>query len=168
MQCTSAEANKMLKKLYQDRADLLQQETESCTFTAATVENLEDARPAYDYGDTQQKLLAIEKKVRAIKHAISVFNLTQEVPGTGMTIDQVLVYLPQLSDRKTKLSAMKQRQVKKRIASFDSNSNFIEYSYTNYDPEQAAKDYEITSAELGKIQNALDIINATVSFEINI
>ena len=168
MLCTSAEANKMLKKLLEDHNDLLKTESETRVFKAATVENVEDARPEYDYNATQQKLLWIEKRIWTIKHAINVFNLTQEVPGTGMTIDQVLVYLPQLSQRKAKLSDMKQQQPKIRKEGYNASLNFIEYIYANYDPQQAEKDYNKVSDELGRIQNALDLINSTVQFEIDI
>ncbi len=168
MKCTSAEANKMLKKLLDDRNDILKKEEEIRTFKAATVEKLEDARPEYDYEATQQELIEIDNRVRTIKHAINVFNLTQEIPGTGMTIDQVLVYLPQLSLRKMKLSTMKQQQVKKRCEGYDANSHFIEYTYANYDPAQAEADYNKVSDELGRIQNALDLVNSTVQFEIEL
>lgn len=166
MQCTSAEANKMLKKLLDDYNDLLKKEEEAHTFKAATVEDLEDARPDYDYDWTQQRLSDIERQIRAIKHAINLFNLTKEIPGTGMTIDQVLVYLPQLTARKAKLSKMKQQQKKKRCDGYEANSNFIEYIYTNYDPAQAEADYEKAASELGRIQNALDLVNNTVKFDV--
>ena len=166
MQCTSAEANKMLKKLLDDHNDLLKKEEDAHTFRAATVEKLEDARPDYEYDETQRRLSEIEGQIRAIKHAINVFNLTKEVPGTGMTIDQVLVYLPQLTARKAKLSKMKQLQKKKRCEGYEGNSNFIEYTYTNYDPAQAEADYDKTANELSRIQNALDLINSTVRFEV--
>ena len=106
--------------------------------------------------------------IRAIKHAINVFNLTQEIPETGMTIDQALVYIPQLSQRKQKLSEMKQQQKKKRDEGYQTNSHFIEYIYTNYDPDQAAADYNKVADELARIQNALDLINNTVPFDIEL
>ena len=168
MKCTSAEANKILKKLFDDHNDLLIKESDAKVFKAATIENLEDARPQYDYTATQQQLTEIERKIRIIKHAINVFNLTTEIPETGMTIDQVLVYLPQLSQRKTKLSKMKLQQVKMRNDGYNASNNFIEYTYANYDPAQAEADYNEVSNELGRIQNALDLVNNTVQFEINI
>lgn len=168
MKCTSAEANKMLRKLFDDHNDLIKKEVDARIFKAATVENLEDARPEYDYTSVQQALAGIETQIRAIKHAINVFNLTQEIPETGMTIDQALVYIPQLSQRKQKLSEMKQQQKKKRDEGYQTNSHFIEYIYTNYDPDQAAADYNKVADELARIQNALDLINNTVPFDIEL
>ena len=165
---TSAEANKLLRKLFDEHTDLLKKERDACVFKAATVENVEDARPEYDYAAVQAKLLKLEKDIRTIKHAISAFNLSQEIPNTGMTIDQILVYIPQLSERKRKLSEMKQKLKKQRDEGYSTNSHFIEYIYTNYDPSQAAMDYDAVSDELGRIQNALDLVNSTVQFEINL
>ena len=56
MKCTSAEANKILKKLFDDHNDLLIKESAAKVFKAATIENLEDARPQYDYNAMQQQL----------------------------------------------------------------------------------------------------------------
>ena len=167
MQYTSAEANKLLKKLYEEHQDLLQKEKDAFVFKAATIENVEDARPEYDYHAVQARFAQLEQQIRTLKHAINPFNLSQEVPGTGMTIDQVLVYIPQLTERKRKLSAMKQRQKKQREEKYAA-SHFIEYIYANYDPAQAAADYDAVSKELAKVQNALDLVNSTISFDIDL
>ena len=147
--------------------DLLQKEKDAFVFKAATIENVEDARPEYDYHAVQAKLAQLEQQIRRLKHAINTFNLSQEVPGTGMTIDQVLVYIPQLTERKRKLSVMKQRQKKQREEKYAA-SHFIEYIYANYDPAQAAADYDAVSKELAKVQNALDLVNSTVPFDIDL
>lgn len=49
MKYTSAEANKLLNSLNVEHENLLAKERMSLEFTAATCENLEDARPAYEY-----------------------------------------------------------------------------------------------------------------------
>lgn len=167
MKMTSAEANKLLRKLHDDHSALERMETESRTFVAATTEKLEDARPEYDYTVVQEKLAELEDKARHVKHAINLFNISQAIDGSGMTIDQALVYIPQLSERKRKLSIMRAAQRKRRNVSTKS-SNLIEYTYTNYDIEQAEADYQSASDELARVQNALDLINSTVQFEIDI
>lgn len=167
MKMTSAEANKLLRKLHDDHSALERMETESRTFVAATTEKLEDARPEYDYTAVQEKLAELEDKARRVKHAINLFNISQAIDGSGMTIDQALVYIPQLSERKRKLAIMRAAQKKKRNESMKS-SNLIEYTYTNYDIEQAEADYQSASDELARVQNALDLINSTVQFEIDI
>ena len=120
-----------------------------------------------DYTAVQEKLAELEDKARRLKHAINVFNISQTIDDSGMTIDQALVYIPQLSERKRKLAIMRAAQKKKRNESMKS-SNLIEYTYANYDIEQAEADYQSTSDELARVQNALDLINSTVQFEIDI
>ena len=92
MKMTSAEANKLLRKLHDDHSALERMETESRTFVAATTEKLEDARPEYDYTAVQEKLAELEDKARRVKHAINLFNISQTIDDSGMTIDQALVY----------------------------------------------------------------------------
>ena len=97
MKYTSAEAAKLLRKLNEEKNSLMKREELSSVFIAAVGENVEDVRPEYDYRKTQDGLEELDRKIRVLKHALNVFNLTQTVPGSDMTIDQVLVYIPQLS-----------------------------------------------------------------------
>lgn len=167
MKLTSAEANKLLRKLHDDHDALKRMEAESRIFVAATTEKLEDARPEYDYSAVQQKLADLEEKIRRLKHAINLFNVSQPIDDSGMTIDQALVYIPQLSDRKRKLADMRSVQKKSRNTN-TRGTNLIEYTYANYDIEQAELDYQKANNELARVQNALDLVNSTVQFEIDI
>ena len=99
MKYTSAEAAKLLRRLNEEHEALLELERQSASFVAAVSEDLESIRPAYDLVAVQGELAEIEAKVRKVKHALNVFNSTHTVPGFGMTIDQLLVYIPQLSQR---------------------------------------------------------------------
>ena len=167
MKLTSAEANKLLRKLRDDHCALRQREEEARLFVAATTERLEDARPDYDYDATQNSLAELERQIRTIKHAINRFNVSQTIDESGMTIDQALVYIPQLSDRKRKLSLMRAAQKKSRNESCR-GSSLIEYTYANYDIEQAERDFQAVNEELSRVQNALDLVNSTVQFEIDV
>ena len=163
---TSAEAAKLLRRLNDDKTSLESQEAQSSTFRAAITEDLDNARPPYNYSQTQSDIDSLEAKIRTVKHAINSFNLSQEVPGFGMTIDQLLVYIPQLTRKKAKLANMaawlpKTREII-RVA------GIIEYSYTNYDVEAAKRDYERVSDELARAQTALDVLNNSIKFEINV
>ena len=166
MKVTSAEANKLLRKLNEERTALLDKEMQNKVFVAATVENLEDARPAYSYAETQEMLAALDEQIRRLKHAINRFNLTQELPRLGMTIDQALIYIPQLSKKKAKLSQMAGKLPLSREVRY--NSNLVEYRYTNYDPEQVKADLEAVSDELSRAQTLLDTANNTLRFEFEI
>lgn len=163
---TSAEANKLLKKLGDDHASLLAKEEKSRVYNAALGEDPDEVRPTYDYAATQTALSETEKKIIALKHAISVFNTTHKVPGFDLTIDEMLVYIPMLTKKKAKLAEMKSRLPRERVTdSFGRNTTIIDYTFINYDLEKVEKDYETVSEELSRAQTALDSVNSTETFE---
>ena len=127
MKYTSAQANKLLKKLNDEYSALLDKEQRSRDFRAAMGEDVESVRPAYDYAETQARLAELEGKIRALKHAINCFNMTHFVDGFEMTIDEMLVYIPQLTRRKNKLLEMKSRLPKERVEEqYGRQSNIID------------------------------------------
>ena len=169
MKLTSSQAVKLLRRLNEEYDTIIAEEKESRSFVAAIQEDLEDARPLYDFEATQKKLDVLDRQIRTVKHAVNIFNTTHEVPDFGMTIDEVLVYLPQLTRKKEKLLKMSRRLEKQRIDSgYGSSSSNIEYDYANYSI-QAAKDMlSEVSETLGRLQTALDIVNNQETMEINI
>ena len=167
MKMTSAQAAKELKTL-KDQFDALEAlENKSKEFIVSIQEDVESVRPQYDFSSKQIELSELEERIRKLKHAINQFNISQEVPGFDMTIDQMLVYIPQLTARKKKLDRMRKRLPKERANDdgFRSN-NIIEYRYANYDIALAESEYKRVSGELAKAQNALDALNSTVVFEV--
>lgn len=163
MKYTSAQANKLLKKLNDEYSALLDKEQRSRDFRAAMGEDIESVRPAYDYAKTQARLEELEGAIRRLKHAINRFNTTQVVDGFGITIDEMLVYIPQLTKRKSKLLEMKSRLPKERVEEqYGRQSNIIDYTYTNYDLTAVEADYEKTADELSRAQLALDTVNSGI------
>lgn len=159
---TSAEASKLLKKFLGERNILLANERQSCTFNASLGEDINSVRPEYDYEQTQKLLKSYDKKIRILKHAINCFNSSQTVGNTGMTIDQVLVYIPQLTEMRNKLYDMQNRLPKQRTSVGGiGDITVIDYCYANYPVEKAKADYIAISDELAKIQIALDVVNTT-------
>ena len=165
MKYTSAQANKLLKKLMNEQAQLERAETLTCSFVAANTEDTESLRPSYDFRQTQAKLEEICSRIRKVKHAINVFNSTTVLPGYDMTIDQVLVYMPQLRQRQATLAQMSSRLPKQRCGHYGS-STIIDYDYANYDIEEVRAESEKLAEEVRNIQTALDVLNNTVEFEI--
>ena len=166
MKYTSAKANKLLKKLNDEYAALLDKETRSRDFRAAMGEDVASVRPVYDYAETQARLAALEEKILRLKHAINCFNTTHFVDGFDMTIDEMLVYIPQLTRRKNKLLEMKSRLPKERVEEqYGRPSNIIDYRYANYDIAAVEADYEKTADELSRAQLALDAVNGRETFE---
>lgn len=161
---TSAEAAKLLKSLNSEYNSLLYKEQQGCTFVAAVQEDIEECRPDYDYENMQEQLTAVESKIRRVKHAINKFNVTTMVPGFDMTIDQLLVYIPQLSRKQQKLSELRIAPPRTRVDHYQ--SNIIDYQYINYDLKQVEQDYRSVSDELARAQIALDKLNTTKTFEI--
>ena len=169
MKYTSSEANKLLRKLNSDYQTLLSTEMQSRTFLAATGEDPESVRPAYDYAKTQEEIKAVAEKIRAVKHAINVFNITTKLEGFDMTIDEMLVALPQISERVRTLDSMRTALPKVRERTYGTGTNAtIDYRYVNYDIEAVAKDYEAMYEYLTKAQTALDKVNNSVLIDIGL
>ena len=138
MKYTSAEAGKLVKKLEDKVRDILSMEDKSALFRVASGEDVESLRPKYDFLKTQEKLEKMRSQIRTVKHAINVFNTTHTLPGFGeLTIDQALIYIPQLSRRKETLRQMAAHLPKERVddsyGRLGSRTSFIDYEITNYD-----------------------------------
>ena len=87
MKMTSAQAAKELKTL-KDQYDALEAlENKSKEFIVSIQEDVESVRPRYDFSSRQAELNELEDRIRRLKHAINQFNIAQDVPGFGMTIN---------------------------------------------------------------------------------
>ncbi len=168
MKYTSSEANKLLRRLNEERDTLLMMEQKSSVFLAAMGEDPESVRPEYDFEKVRKTLEELDRKIRIVKHAVNRFNLEHQVAGFEMTIDQMLIYIPQLTGRKQKLAMMKNRLPKQREMgqSYGRTGNIIDYSYANYDIKAAEAAYEDVADELASAQTALDVLNNTETMEI--
>ena len=164
---TSKDANKLLKKLNEELNSLQSKENRSRTFLASTTEDPEKVRPDYNYEASRDSQSEIEKKIIKLKHAINEFNVNTLVEDFNMTIDEMLIYIPQLTAKKQKLSVMKDTPKLERTAGY-ARSNIIDYIYINYDADVVGKDYELVEAELTKAQIALDKVNVTKTFEVDL
>ncbi len=160
---TSAELNKQLKKLQSERNHMLELERMTALFVAATTENVDEIRPEYDMPAVNEAIAQKEKEIRAIKHRLNVFNSTYLVEELGMTIDEVLVYLPQQSKRVETLTELARHTARQRCSDrYGSRTNLIEYEYANYDRDLAQRLYEEAHRDLVRAQLALDKANTTV------
>lgn len=166
---TSAQANKLLKKLIEEKNLIIDNENQTSFFNASLNEDIESVRPEYNYEKTSKALDLYDKKIRDLKHAINMFNCSTIIKNSNMSIDQVLIYIPQLTEKKNRLFVMQNTLPKKRSdISGTSNSAIIDYKYTNYDVKKVKEDYKKVSDELRKIQLELDEINNTVKFTLKL
>lgn len=167
MKCTSAEAGKMMRKLLEEKSSIQMREYNGKEFLAAVGEDLEAVRPEYDFAKTQSALAEVERKIRKLKHALNVFNSTTVISEFDMTIDEMLVFIPQLTARKGDLARMKDKLPKVREQSC-SNSTILDYRYLNYDVEEVAAEFDRVADTLAKAQNALDAVNMTKTLDIEL
>ncbi len=167
MKYTSAEAGKLLKKLNDEQRSILLREINGKEFLAAVGEDIESVRPGYDFAKVQAELFAVETKIRKVKHALNVFNSTTVIPEFNITIDEMLVLIPQLTAKKEKLAKMKDKLPKVREQT-RMNSSILDYRYLNYEVKAVSEEYEKTADTLSKAQNALDAVNMTKTLEVDL
>lgn len=169
MLVTSSQAAKLLRQFNDELRALQLKEEKTCSFVAAIQEDIESVRPEYNFPEMRDAQADIERKIRKVKHAINVFNTTTEIPDFGITIDEMLVYLPQLSRKCEILSKLKDALPKARVSTgYSGSGTIIDYRYANYDIEEVGKCYAELFHRLAKAQTALDLVNSTVKFEIDL
>lgn len=169
MKVTSAQAAKILRQLNDELRTLQLREGNASSFIAAIQEDIESVRPAYNFSEMREAQSEAERKIRKVKHAINMFNAATVIPEFGITIDEMLVYLPQLNRQCEVLSNMRDAMPKVRVNNgYSSSGSIIDYRYANYDIEEAGRKYTEVSELLARAQTALDLINNTLEFEIDI
>lgn len=170
MKITSACANKMIKKLSEDKEFWRNKEREGYLYVAALDE--EPVIPDYDYEKVAEEIAEIDDKIVKLKHAINLANATTEieVAGEKITVDSVLVKMAQLNRRKEVLDLLRKQQPKSRINSgyYATKKTAPEYQYINYDLDVVKAEYERIAALIVEYQIALDKYNQTVEFDVDI
>lgn len=162
---TSASANKYLRTLEDEKAHLLQMEQETCTYVLAQDER--DEPPAYDYDGTRTRVAAIDDKVRRVRHALHSFNMQTTLPDAGMTIDEALISLAQLSGERRRLDALRSTLPRERVRS-PYGTKLVEYRYANFDAAKAQSDYLSVSERISRLQLQIDLCNQTLTFEVDV
>jgi len=165
---TSAAASKMIKTLQEDKMYLLEIEENASTYIK--VVGYEDIKPTYNYEEVRAELVNIDRKIAHIKHALNLFNCTTKLPGFDITIDEGLVRMAQLNKEKTRLDVMRKRLPISRMKAvgFGESNSLVEYVCTNYDIEIVQKDYMEVSEQIKRIQLALDDVNQTIEFQLDL
>ncbi len=169
MKMTSAYANKLIKKLREDKDFWRNKEINSCTYIASVEE--EPVIPEYDFAEVSANITDIDEKIVKIKHAINVSNSVNTISACDreMTIDEALVRMAQLNQRKAFLDDLRKKEPQTRVyAGYSSRRNSApEYEYINYDLALVKDEYDRVDREISAIQIALDRYNLTVEFEVD-
>ena len=167
---TSAYANKVLKKLENDKEYYLKKESDGYVYRASLGE--EPVVPEYDYEEISSKIAEIDEQILRIKHSVNVSNASNKVMvgENEMTIDMLLVRMAQLNNRRQMLDVMRKLQPKSRVNDTyygSKNKPAPEYEYINFDLNRVQADYDVIDQEIAKMQLALDKYNQTVEFEVD-
>lgn len=165
---TSDAANKLIKKLEQEKGILTDKISKMSTFVVAVTENYDQIKAEqeaeFNLNETISQIDEIDKKIITIRHAKSVFN-NSVVMKNGLTVGDNIIRLAILEREKGIYSGLATRQKKKRNTSLNKD---IEYTYLNYDLEDAKKKYDSVYTEISEIQEELNIVNSSVEYKFEI
>lgn len=170
MQITSATAGKMIKALEDEKAFILEREKLTSTYILSVGEKEEP--PVYDYEQTQQAITDLDAKIAKLRYALHNFNSKTMLPNLGVSIDEALIVLAQLSKQAKRLDRMRMRLPKQRMTSssygrYENLSSTPQYEYANYDIERAEADYQEVSSRIEALQLDIDLVNHTYLFEVD-
>ncbi len=164
MEMNSDYANKTIKNLQAEIDSLLQTESLNRTYSYGVSEQPEI--PEYSFTDTQARLGILRKKIALLRHAINRFNVTTKVQDFDMTVDEALGYMSMLNTEKKRLYDMLRIPEKARERTYGSRE--ADFVCRNFDVAQVQEEYDRVSEELLRIQQAINIANLTVNFEVDI
>lgn len=165
---TSDAANKLIKKLEQEKNILTDKISKMSTFVVAVTENYDQIKAEqeaeFNLNETILQIDEIDKKIITIRHAKSMFN-NSVVMKNGLTVGDNIIRLAILEREKNIYSRLATRQKKTRNTSINKD---IEYTYLNYDLEDAKKKYDSVYTEISEIQEELNIVNSSAEYKLEI
>ncbi len=165
---TSDAANKLIKKLEQEKGILTDKISKMSTFVVAVTENYDQIKAEQEVEFNLNEVIAqideIDRKLITIRHAKSVFN-NSTVMKNGQTVGDNIIRLAILEREKGIYSGLATRQKKKCNTSLNKD---IEYVYLNYDLEDAKKKYDSVYTEISEIQEELNIVNSSAEYKFEI
>lgn len=108
---------------------------------------------------------ALNDKIAKLRHGINVFNTTTKLEGFDFTVDESLVRMAMLTEKKNRLSRMKGVRELTRSGGYRAEPEFTK---RNYDAALVENEYRKTSDELVRLQMALDKANMSIEFDVDI
>ena len=160
---SSDTANKTIKNLQAEVDSLLAAEERDMTYTYGVSET--PCPPVYSFADTQTQLTELRGKIAKLRHAINVFNITTPLPGyEEMTVDEGLGRMSLLHREKQRLYNMLQVPEKTRQRGYSQRE--ADFVCRNFDIHEVQAAYDIVCQGLMDIQQAINIANLTIQFEV--
>lgn len=174
MKMTSAYANKLIKKLQEDRDYWREIEKVRHKYVVAPGE--EAIIPEYDFLEVYRSIAELDEKIIKVKHALNVSNSTNsvEVAGKKYTIDMLLVKMAQMTERKAVLGAMRKLTPKSRVEVRESVFGRVtatptsDIQYINFDMDVVKAEYDQIERFINELLLTLDKYNQTVEFDVDI
>lgn len=164
---TSDGVDKLIDKYNADIEELTDEINNRAVYTAAVTEDEKELAPAFDFCDTVKSIEILEDKVIKLKHARAMFNTTTEVYN-GMTVDMCLTRMNMIMRQKGMYAKYAKKLPKERVNSRLQATKEIEYVYTNYEISDAKRKYMALQDELLEIRKALNVVNSSKEFEVDI
>lgn len=161
MKFTSDTSQKYINALMKEKSLIREEISDLKTYTVATGE--EAIKPEFDLEDCLRQIESIDEKILKVKHQKNIFNSITKLP-CGLTIDEALVYMSMLSNKEALYKGLATRQPITRSTTY----NTIEYTYANYDISLAKERYTALKDEILKIQQELNLVNTTLTFEVEV
>ncbi|MCM1529818.1 MAG: hypothetical protein NC093_07465 [Alistipes sp.] len=163
MKMNSDYANKTISNLQSEISSILQAEENGKTYSYSVSEK--PVVPDYSFADTQERLEELRRKIASLRHAINVFNITTRIRDFDITVDEALGRMSMLYNDKKRLYAMLQIPEQNRVREYGSREADI--VNRNFNIEEVQAEYDRVSDELLKIQQAINVANLTIDFEVD-
>ena len=159
---TIFEIREIIEDLKKERGRFIEREKKLSLFSAFDLEDKEAVRPEYNYGEYQEKIDGVNKRIRNLsKEALSYITNTKVAECGDMTILEALLYVGELREKEERLYAMSTHLEKER----NENPNRAEYEYINYDKSKVEEDYRKTKTELERMKMCVDFYIYELSYD---
>ena len=159
---TIFEIREIIEDLKKERGRFIEREKKLSLFSAFDLEDKEAVRHEYNYGEYQEKIDGVNKRIRNLsKEALSYITNTKVAECGDMTILEALLYVGELREKEERLYAMSTHLEKER----KENPNRAEYEYINYDKSKVEEDYRKTKTELERMKMCVDFYIYELSYD---
>lgn len=159
---TLFEIGRIIDDLKEDRDRLIEREKKLSLFSAFDLEDKEAVRPEYNYGEYQEKIDGVNKRIRNLSKEALIYITNTKVAECGdMTTLEALLYVGELKEKEERLYAMSTHLEKER----KENPNRAEYEYINYDKSKVEEDYRKTKTELERMKMCVDFYIYELSYD---